>query len=87
MRVFCASIATETNTFSPLRTDFADFALSLYAPPGTHPATPTLCSAVYPVLRARAAAGEIELIEGTAAWAEPGGLVKRTHGPGCAMKC
>lgn len=75
MRVFCASIATETNTFSPLRTDFADFRQSFYAPPGEHPQTPTLCSAVFPALRERAAKGEIELIEGTATWAEPGGLV------------
>ncbi|MCB1453698.1 MAG: M81 family metallopeptidase [Rhizobiaceae bacterium] len=77
MRAFCASIATETNTFSPLRTDFADFAQSFYAPPGEHPETPTLCSAVFPALRARAATGEIELIEGTATWAEPGGLLNR----------
>lgn len=75
MRVFCASIATETNTFSPLRVGFSDFEQSFYAPPGEHPETPTLCSAVFPALRRRARAGEIELIEGTAAWAEPGGLV------------
>lgn len=75
MRVFCASVATETNTFSPLRTDFADFAQSFYAPPGEHPKTPTLCSAVFPALRKRAKAGEVALIEGTATWAEPGGLV------------
>jgi microcystin degradation protein MlrC len=75
MRVFTASIATETNTFSPLRTDFTDFADSFYAPPGEHPDTPTLCSAVFPALRKRAARGEINLIEGTATWAEPGGLV------------
>ncbi|WP_294225470.1 M81 family metallopeptidase [uncultured Shimia sp.] len=75
MRVFCASVATETNTFSPLRTDFSDFAQSFYAPPGEHPETPTLCSAVFPALRKRAKAGEVELIEGTATWAEPGGLV------------
>ncbi len=75
MRVFCASVATETNTFSPLRTDLSDFAQSLYAKPGEHPETPTLCSAVFPALRIRARAGEIELVEGTAAWAEPGGLV------------
>jgi len=78
MRVFCASIATETNTYSPLRTDFADFQQSFYAPPGRHPETSTLCSAVFPALRRRARAGEIELIEGTAAWAEPGGLVNAT---------
>lgn len=75
MRVFCASIATETNTFSPLRTDISDFQQSFYAPPGEHPQTPTLCSAVFPALRKRAARGEIDLIEGTATWAEPGGLV------------
>ncbi|WP_305985988.1 M81 family metallopeptidase [Roseibium sp. MMSF_3544] len=75
MRVFCASVATETNTFSPLRTDFSDFQQSFYAPPGRHPETPTLCSAIFPALRNRAASGEIELVEGTATWAEPGGLV------------
>lgn len=75
MKVFCASIATETNTFSPLRTDLADFYESFYAAPGEHPDTPTLCSAVFPELRARASRGEIELIEGTATWAEPAGLV------------
>lgn len=75
MRVFCASIATETNTFSPLRTDFRDFSESFYAPPGQHPSTPTLCSAVFPALRARQDAGELTLIEGTATWAEPGGLI------------
>ena len=75
MRVFCASIATETNTFSPLRTDLSDFTQSFYAAPGEHPETPTLCSAVFPVLRERANKGEIVLIEGTATWAEPGGLV------------
>ncbi|MGR4001103.1 MAG: M81 family metallopeptidase [Alphaproteobacteria bacterium] len=77
-RVFCASLATETNTFSPLRTDFSDFEQGLYAPPGHHPDSPTLCSAVFPALRAQAAAGNISLIEGTAAWAEPGGLINQT---------
>jgi len=75
MRVFCASVATETNTFSPLRTDFSDFQQSFYAPPGRHPETPTLCSAIFPALRNRAVSSEIELVEGTATWAEPGGLV------------
>lgn len=75
MRVFCASIATECNTFSPLRADFTDFRQSFYAPPGEHPETPTLCSAVFPALRRRARDGEIDLIEGTATWAEPGGIV------------
>jgi microcystin degradation protein MlrC len=75
MRVFCASVATESNSFSPLRTDLADFQQSFYALPGEHPETPTLCSAVFTALRPRASAGELTLIEGTAAWAEPGGIV------------
>ncbi len=74
-RVFLGSIATETNTFSPLRTDLRDFRESFYAPPGRHPDTPTLCSAVFPVARELAAVHDWELIEGTAAWAEPGGLI------------
>ncbi len=76
-RAFLGSIATETNTFSPLRTDLRDFKDSFFAPPGLHPSTPTLCSAIYPVARAKA--GEIgwTLIEGTATWAEPGGIVNQ----------
>lgn len=77
MRVFCASVATETNTFSPMRTDLVDFHESFYAPPGKHPKTPTLCSAVFVVLRERTKIGGMELIEGTATWAEPGGLINR----------
>ncbi|MEL6921641.1 MAG: M81 family metallopeptidase [Pseudomonadota bacterium] len=77
MRVFCASLATETNTFSPLRTDITDFEQSFYAAPGDHPDTPTLCSAVFPALRRRATSEGFTLIEGTATWAEPGGLVSQ----------
>ena len=76
-RVFVASIATETNTFSPLRTDLKDFTDSFYAGPGEHPATPTLCSAVFPVARRVADQYNWQLIEGTAAWAEPGGVVNQ----------
>ncbi|WP_244953796.1 M81 family metallopeptidase [Stappia indica] len=74
-RVFVGSLATETNTFSPLRTDLQDFRDSFYAGPGEHPATPTLCSAVFPVARDRARQYGWDVIEGTATWAEPGGLV------------
>ena len=35
MRVFTASLATETNTFSPIPTDLAAFKESFYAPPGS----------------------------------------------------
>lgn len=76
-RVFVGSLATETNTFSPLRTNLQDFKDSFYAPPGSHPETPTLCSAVYTAARERARQFNWDIIEGTATWAEPGGIVNQ----------
>lgn len=78
MRIFTASLATETNTFSPMFTDLDCFYQSFYAPPGQHPDTPTLCSA--PLIACREYSvnhSDIEIIEGTCAWAEPGGLLNR----------
>jgi len=77
LRIFTAVLATETNTFSPICVDRRAFEASLYAPPGTHPETPTLCSAPITVGRKVAAEKGWELIEGTAAWADPAGLVNR----------
>src|SRR6478609_121420 len=77
MRVFVASLATETNTFSPLYVDRSAFESAFYCPPGTHPATPTLCSAPMVAARRRARADGFTLIEGTSTWAEPAGLVSR----------
>jgi microcystin degradation protein MlrC len=77
MRIFTASLATETNTFSPVPTDRASFDAAFYAGPGQHPETPTLCSAPIVVLRRRAREEGFTLIEGSAAWAEPGGLLQR----------
>ena len=34
MRIFTASLATETNTFSPIPTDRASFEMAFYAAPG-----------------------------------------------------
>lgn len=77
MRVFTASLATETNTFAPLYVDRSAFESAFYCPPGTHPETPTLCSAPIVAARRHAASEGYELIEGTATWAEPAGLVSR----------
>ncbi|MBW9064903.1 M81 family metallopeptidase [Rhizobium herbae] len=77
MRIFTATLATETNTFSPICVDRRAFEASLYAPPGKHPETPTLCSAPITVGRRLAAEQGFDLIEGTAAWADPAGLVNR----------
>ena len=77
MRLFVASLATETNTFSPVFTDLRDFRDSFYYPPGQHPEIPSLCSAPFIALREfRSQAGfPLDIAEGTAAWAEPGGIV------------
>lgn len=77
MRVFVASLATETNTFSPIRVDRRAFDDAFYAAPGQHPANPTLCSAPFVAARKRAVSDGFTLIEGTATWAEPAGLVAR----------
>lgn len=77
MRIFTAVLATETNTFSPIWIDRSAFEASLYAPPGTHPKTPTLCSAPLTVGRTVAAKNGWTLIEGTAAWADPAGPINR----------
>ncbi len=79
MKLFVASLANETNTFSPVFTDLRDFRDTFYFPPGKHPNIPSLCSA--PFIAAREykerVGDEVEIIEGTAAWAEPGGIVSR----------
>ncbi len=77
LRIFTASLATETNTFSPVPTDRASFEMAFYAGPGKHPDTPTLCSSPMVVLRKRAQADKLDIVEGTATWAEPGGLLQR----------
>ncbi len=64
MRIFTAALATETNTFSPICVDRRAFEASLYAPPGEHPETPTLCSAPITVGRRLAKEKSFELIEG-----------------------
>ena len=69
MRVFVGSLATETNTFSPLFVDRSAFEAAFYRPPGTHPETPTLCSAPVVAARRRAKQDGFELVEGTATWA------------------
>jgi microcystin degradation protein MlrC len=77
LRIFTAALATETNTFSPICIDRRAFEESLYAPPGQHPETPTLCTAPITVGRRVCRDKGWTLIEGTAAWADPAGLINR----------
>ena len=77
MRMFAASIGTETNTFAPIPTALESVHESFYAPPGEHPDDPKLCTAPLWVARRRAKAEGWTLVEGSCSFAEPAGLVSR----------
>ena len=77
MRLFAASLATETNTFSPVPTTRANFEPA-YFPPGRHPDRATHTTAPLYVARRRAAEEGFELIEGSCFWAEPSGTCAKT---------
>jgi microcystin degradation protein MlrC len=77
MKLFAASLATETNTFSPIPTSVENFYDSFYARPGEHPNEPKLCTAPLWVGRRRARAEGWTLIEGSCSFAEPSGTVSR----------
>ncbi|MGH7066847.1 MAG: M81 family metallopeptidase [Acetobacteraceae bacterium] len=78
MRLFAATLATETNTFSPLPTSLAGYRQSVFLRPGEHPmATPLMCTAPLWVAR-RAAHGQgFTLVEGSCFAASPAGRTNR----------
>ena len=71
MRIFAASLATETNSFSPVTTSRASFEQTLYFKPGEHPDRGTLCTGPLWIARRRAKQEGFTLIEGSCFWAEP----------------
>ena len=71
MRIFTASLATESNSFSPIPTSRETFEQTLYFKPGEHPDRGTLCTGPLYVARRRAKQEGFELIEGSCFWAEP----------------
>jgi len=73
MRIFTASLATESNSFSPIPTSRQSYEQTLYFPPGMHPDRATHCTAPLFVARRRAKQEGFELIEGSCFWAEPSG--------------
>lgn len=78
MRLFAATIATETNTFSPLPTSLDAYRESVFLRPGEHPDdTPLMCTAPLWVARRRAAAEGFTLIEGSCFAASPAGTTNR----------
>ena len=77
MRVFAASLATETNTFGPIPTGADAFRARGYFPAGTHPEALSFFAAPLWVARQVAAAEGWTLIEGLVAGAQPGGVTTR----------
>src|SRR5882672_7298640 len=78
MRLFTATLATETNTFSPLPTSIENYRESVFLRPGEHPAdAPRMCTAPLFVGRARAKQEGFELIEGSCFAASPAGTTNR----------
>ena len=78
MRLFSATLATETNTFSPLPTSLDAYREAVFLRPGEHPAdAPRMCTAPLFVARRRAAADGFTLIEGSCFAASPAGITNR----------
>ena len=78
MRIFACTLATETNTFSPLPTSLEAYKESVYLSPGEHPQeTPLMCTAPLWVARRRAKAEGFTLIEGSCFAASPAGTTNR----------
>ncbi|HWT78053.1 MAG TPA: M81 family metallopeptidase, partial [Candidatus Methylomirabilis sp.] len=78
MRLFAATIATESNTFSPLPTSLDAYKESVFLRPGEHPEeAPLMCTAPLWVARRRAKAEGFTLIEGSCFAASPAGTTNR----------
>lgn len=77
MKVFSATLATETNTFAPLPTGLDAFRDRGYFPAGTHPDAPQLFTGPLWAARLRAARHGLILAEGLCASAMPAGPTTR----------
>jgi microcystin degradation protein MlrC len=78
MRIFAATIATESNMFSPMPTSLAGYKESVFLRPGEHPEdAPRMCTAPLWVARRRAKAEGFTLIEGSCFAASPAGTTVR----------
>jgi microcystin degradation protein MlrC len=78
LRLFAATLATETNTFSPMPTSLAAYREGVFYRPGEHPTdAPRMCTAPLFVARNRAVAEGFTLIEGSCFAASPAGTTNR----------
>jgi microcystin degradation protein MlrC len=78
MRIFAATLATETNTFAPLPTSLRAYREGVFYRPGEHPDdAPRMCTAPLFVARRRAPAEGFTLVEGSCFAASPAGITNR----------
>jgi microcystin degradation protein MlrC len=77
MRVFTATLATETNTFAPMPTGLASYKEVGYFPAGQHPDQLTFFAAPLWALRQRAKELGWTVVEGMVAMAQPSGTTTR----------
>ena len=78
MRIFTASLGTESNTFAPMATCLDDFREMVLLRPGEHPDdAPRMCTAQLWAARRRAKTDGFTLIEGSCFAASPGGRTNR----------
>jgi microcystin degradation protein MlrC len=78
MRLFAATLGTESNTFAPLPTSLDAYRESVFLRPGEHPEdAPLMCTAPLWVARRRAQADGFTLVEGSSFAASPAGTTNR----------
>ncbi|MBP6851746.1 MAG: M81 family metallopeptidase [Rhodoferax sp.] len=77
MKIFSATLATETNTFAPMPTGLAAFAEGGHFAAGQHPDRLTLFAGPLWAARQRGRDKGWQLVEGMVAFAQPGGTTTR----------
>ena len=77
MKIFSGSLATETNTFSPIPTGLSAYRARGYYPAGQHPDRMQMFSGPLWAARQRAVGKDWTLIEGMTAGATPAGVTTR----------
>ena len=78
MRVFTATLGTETDTTSPIPTGWRAFEDTMLWRPGQHPDQPTEATGPLWACRRRARESGWSVVEGTCAYAMPGGPVPQS---------
>ncbi len=77
MRIFSATLGTETNTFSPIPSGMQAFRDGMLMRPGEIPEAEVEYASPLMAAKRRAASDDWDVVEGTCAFCQPGGLTVR----------